>query len=193
MGTIAQQTADMEQTKAFVRVWLDSKASQERGVLLGQLDTAQAEVTTEEEATKDRKVTPKLKQLRDHEAQLRDQLVALEERERDFLHVIEFEKCDGQVWGDLADARPPRENTPIDAQLGYNTRGVAMEAAKLTGSLVLSKDPADRNGPREKLDADDWNALLKHAAPYDLDNIENAVMLVNVYQASNRIARSVKS
>lgn len=181
MGNIANQAnaASFKPLKTFVRVWLDSEHTLQRMKLT-------AEILQEEKLTEGRAVTPKLKKLR-------DQMDVLNHNAEDFLHVLEFEKVDGQVWTRIAQTVPPRPDVKLDRQLGYNTFEAAIAAARVSGKEIQSKDPQDDASPRIPLDKDDWDVLLRDGSGYDIDNIVNTVLDLNVFQASNRIAAAVKS
>jgi hypothetical protein len=175
MGNIAKAREGYKPPTGTVQVVIDAEVARERKTLLDQIDAAQDEA-------KGRVVTPKLKKLR-------DELDALTEREREHVHKLRMVKLPGVEWNDLADKYPPRLDVQFDLDLGYNHHAVALAAARMSTVELVEKDGAVEEVP---LDDEDWDTILEVGSGWDIGNIVNLQINLNVLQASNRLGRLKK-
>lgn len=182
MGNIAKAGQSYKPPTGTVQIVLDAEVARERKTLLDQIEAAQVEA-------KGRLVTPKLKKLN-------DDLTALTEREREHVHKLRITKLPGMEWADLAAQFPPRLNVQFDLELGYNHHAASIAAARHTtadGKPITVELVEDGNEVKEvPLDDDDWKTILDVGAGWDVDNIVNLIINLNVLQASNRLGRLKK-
>jgi hypothetical protein len=214
MGNIAKAREGYKPPTGTVQVVLDVELARERNTLLQQQAQEEQTLSTEIDRVAapaaGRTVPPKLKKLRDEMVALqqrhREQLEALTEREREHLHKLHMTKLAGVEWSDLADKFPPRLDVQFDIDLGYNHHAVAIAAARR--STVDVKEALPEGAKRdpeqtyvevggvvhraEPLDEDDWNYILEIASGWDISNIINLQINLNVLQASNRLGRLKK-
>lgn len=175
MGNIAKAREGYKPPTGTVQVVIDAEVARERKTLLDKIAVA-------EEESKDRTVTPALKKLR-------GQLAELTEREREHVHKLRMVKLPGVEWNDLADTFPPRLDVQFDLDLGYNHHAVALAAArKTTVELVENGDEVTE----VPLDDEDWDTILEVGSGWDIANIVNLQINLNVLQASNRLGRLKK-
>lgn len=175
MGNIANARKGYKPPTGTVQIVLDVELAKERKLLLDRIDAAREEA-------KGRLVTPKLKKLN-------EELDALTEREREHVHKLRMTKLPGVEWGDLADKYPPRMDVQFDLDLGYNHHAVALAAARIsTVELVEDGDEVKE----ALLDDEDWDTILDIASGWDIGNIVNLQINLNVLQASNRLGRLKK-
>jgi len=173
---------------ARVTVCLDNAVSDERDALMGRIREVGAEISKAEKSNRaDERLTRKTKadKLRDDLKQLREDLAALEDREREHMHTLQFTKLKGLQWADLTAIFPPREKVPFDMQLGYNHHAAAIAAAKTNAVELVSGKPTT-------LDDDDWSTLLDLGSGWDVENIVQTVLDLNVLHGSRAVARLKK-
>jgi hypothetical protein len=185
MGNIAKARQGYKPPTGTVQIVLDAELAKERKQLLDAIEEAREEA-------KGRPVTPKLKKLM-------DELTVLTEREREHVHKLRITKLPGLEWADLAAKYPPRLDVQFDLELGYNHHAASIAAAQSTIGEGDDAWPVTveivQDGEKIKevpLDADDWAAILEVGAGWDVDNIVNLVINLNVLQASNRLGRLKK-
>jgi hypothetical protein len=176
MGNIARARAGYKPPTGTVQIVLDVELAKERKLLLDRIDEARAEA-------QGRLVTPKLKKLN-------AELETLTEREREHVHKLRMTKLPGVEWGDLADKYPPRMDVQFDLDLGYNHHAVALVAARI--STVEIVDAGEDEAKEVPLDDEDWDTILEIASGWDISNIVNLQINLNVLQASNRLGRLKK-
>lgn len=175
MGNIAKARQGYKPPTGTVQIVIDAEIAKERKTLLDQIAVA-------EDEAKGRTVTPKLRKLR-------EQLDALTEREREHVHKLQMAKLPGIEWNDLADKYPPRLDVQFDLDLGYNHHAVALAAAKTNTVELVENDGVVEEVP---LDEEDWATILEVASGWDIANIVNLQINLNVLQASNRLGRLKK-
>jgi len=175
MGNIAKNRDGYKPPTGTVQIVLDVELAKERKLLLDRIDAAREEA-------KGRLVTPKLKKLN-------DELEALTEREREHVHKLRMTKLPGVEWGDLADKYLPRMDVQFDLDLGYNHHAVALAAARISTVELVENDG---NVEEIILDDEDWDTILEIGSGWDIGNIVNLQINLNVLQASNRLGRLKK-
>jgi hypothetical protein len=206
MGNIAKGRQTYKPPTATVRMVLDSELAKERNTLLKQIGAANEHVDELRRQSGDRPVTPKLKKANDEILKLNEQLQALEEREREHVHTLHMTKLPGIEWNDISDKFPPRIDVQMDLDLGYNHHAVALVAAQV--NTVDVKEPVEEGAPldedatyvevngvthrAEPLDAEDWEFIQDIASGWDIANIVQVQLNLNVLQASNRLGRLKK-
>jgi hypothetical protein len=189
MGNIAKaKAANSKPIGGTLIVWLNTDVSKERSDKFRELQA--------EEAKHDgRKALPKGAETK--VTKLRQELHEIEEREREHAHVLYFEKLPGNDFADLSDLYPPRAGNPTDLELGFNTRKTTLAAAKATGHELIEDSEGDFTTPTQPdkvfrkvpLDEDDWSAILELGSGYDLNGLEGLILNLNVYYASQMVAR----
>lgn len=175
MGNIAKNREGYKPPTGTVQIVLDVELAKERKLLLDRIEEARAEA-------QGRLVTPKLKKLN-------TELEALTERERQHVHKLRMTKLPGVEWGDLADKFPPRLDVQFDLDLGYNHHAVALAAARMSTVELVENDGAVEE---VILDDEDWDTILEIGSGWDIGNIVNLQINLNVLQASNRLGRLKK-
>ncbi len=197
MGNIAKAREGYKAPSGTLQIVIDAELAKERRTLLDTQAAAEQDLSNQIDAealaAEARPATPKLKKLRDQLVKLQEthqqQLDALAEREREHLHKLRMVKLPGVEWNDLADTFPPRLDVQFDLDLGYNHHAVALAAARRSTVELVEKDGAVEEVP---LDDDDWEAILEVGSGWDIANIVNLQINLNVLQASNRLGRLKK-
>ncbi|PYY32353.1 hypothetical protein [Curtobacterium sp. MCBD17_030] len=206
MGNIAKARQTYKPPTGTLRMVLDVELAKERNTLLKQIGAANDHVDELRREAGDRPVTPKLKKANDEVLRLNEQLQALEEREREHVHLLHMTKLPGVEWNDIADKFPPRLDVQLDIDLGYNHHAVSLVAARV--NTVDVKEPLADGEERvedatyvevdgvvhrgELLDDDDWDFIQDIASGWDIANVVNLQLNLNVLQSSNRLGRLKK-
>lgn len=201
MGNIAKARQGYKAPTGTVQVVIDAELAKERKTLLDTIDQEEQKLSDEVNraavAADGRPATPKLKKLRDElnamKQQHQEQLDALTKREQEHVHKLRIAKLPGMEWADLVAKFPPRLDVQFDLELGYNHHAASIAAARYTteAGRPITVEVMD-DGSEVPLDDDDWDAILEVAAGWDVDNIVNLVINLNVLQASNRLGRLKK-
>jgi hypothetical protein len=158
-----------------VTICLDTGISSERDALMAQLA----------EASKPKaKANERLAQ-KSPATKLREEIEALEKREREHMHTLRFAKLSPLEWADVTALYSPRDGSHFDASLGYNHHAAAVHAAKINGVEIV-------DGEVVKLDDEDWAAILEVASGWDIENIVTVVLDLNVLHASRSLGRLKK-
>ena len=188
MSKISEAREGYTPRTARVTVCLDNAVSDERDALMRRIRETAAEVDAVAKANRaDERLTRKTKadKLREDLKQLREELAALEDREREHMHTLQFTKLKGLEWADLTAIYPPRQNVPFDMELGYNHHAAALAAAKKNGVALVDGKPV-------ALDDDDWSTILEIGSGWDVENITTTVLDLNVLHGSRAVARLKK-
>ncbi|PZE66892.1 hypothetical protein [Curtobacterium sp. MCBD17_021] len=206
MGNIAKARQGYKPPTGTLRMVLDVELAKERNTLLQRIGAANDHVDELRREAGDRPVTPKLKKANDEVLRLNEELQALEEREREHVHLLHMTKLPGIEWNDIADKFPPRLDVQLDIDLGYNHHAVALVAARV--NTVDVKEPLAEGEQRDEdgtyvevdgvvhrgelLDDDDWDSIEEIASGWDIGNVVNLQLNLNVLQSSNRLGRLKK-
>jgi len=206
MGNIAKARQTYKPPTGTVRMVLDVELIKERASLLKEIGAANEHADALRQESGDRPVTPKLKRANDALLKLHEQLQALEEREREHLHTFLLTKLPGVEWNDLSDKFPPRDGVEFDVEVGYDHQAVALQAARKNtvdvkepladgeqraeGGTYVEIDGVTYRG--EPLDKEDWDFIEEIAAGWDIANLVNVELQLNVLQASSRLVRLKK-
>lgn len=206
MGNIAKARQSYKPPTGTLRMVLDVELAKERNALLKRIGAANDHVDELRREAGDRPVTPKLKKANDEVLRLNEELQALEEREREHVHTLHMTKLPGIEWNDIADKFPPRLDVQLDIDLGYNHHAVSLVAARV--NTVDLKEPLAEGAQRdedatyvevdgvvhraEPLDDEDWNFIEEIASGWDIANLVNLQLNLNVLQSSNRLGRLKK-
>jgi hypothetical protein len=206
MGNLAKSLQTYTPATGTVKMVLDVELAKERKALLTQISQLNGDADELRRELGQRPVTPKLKKVNDHIAEVEKQIEDLEEREREHLHTLHMTKLPGIEWNDLSDKFPPRLEVQLDLDLGYNHHATALAAARKNTVDVkealapgATRDPdatyVDIDGVThraEPLDGEDWDFIEQIASGWDIANVVNVQLNLNVMQASNRLGRLKK-
>jgi hypothetical protein len=206
MGNIAKARQGYKPPTGTLRMVLDVELAKERNTLLKRIGAANDHVDELRREASGRPVTPKLKKANDEVLRLNEELQALEEREREHVHLLHMTKLPGIEWNDIADKFPPRVDVQLDIDLGYNHHAVSLVAARV--NTVDVKEPLAEGEQRDEdgtyvevdgvvhraelLDDDDWDSIEEIASGWDIANVVNLQLNLNVLQSSNRLGRLKK-
>jgi hypothetical protein len=206
MGNLAKSLQTYTPATGTVKMVLDVELAKERKALLTQISQLNGDADELRRELGQRPVTPKLKKVNDHIAEVEKQIEDLEEREREHLHTLHMTKLPGIEWNDLSDKFPPRLEVQLDLDLGYNHHATSLAAARKNTVDVkealapgADRDPestyVDIDGVThraEPLDGEDWDFIEQIASGWDIANVVNVQLNLNVMQASNRLGRLKK-
>ena len=177
MTKISDARTNHKPRTTTVTVCLDTEISEERDRLIGKLIEAREAAQKPGARLTQKSPIPKLEA----------ELAALEDREREHMHVLRFTKLDGLAWVNITAQHPPRDGSADDASLGYNNHEASLEAAKANGVEIV-----EGQAEPVKLDDDDWATILEVGSGWDIENIVTAVMTLNVLRSARKVARLKK-
>jgi hypothetical protein len=177
MSKISDARTNYKPRTTTVTVCLDTEVAEQRDVLLTKL--AEARQAQEKAGARLTQKSPIPK--------LQAELAALEDREREHMHVLRFTKLDGLEWVNITATHPARPDSADDLSLGYNNHAASIEAAKVNGVEIVEgkADPVE-------LDDDDWATILEVGSGWDVENIVTSVMNLNVLRSARKVARLKK-
>ena len=157
-----------------VTVCLSTKVNEERDVLMTRIREAEAKKGAGDRLSMKTAVQ-----------KLREELAAVEDREREHMHVLRFTKMKGLDFANLTAQFPAREKSTLDQQLGYNHHAACLAAAKETGLEVV-------DGADAPIDDDDWATIYDIGSGWDIENIVQANLNLNATGSARLVGRLKK-
>lgn len=180
---VARAKAAQEQAPAHkdVPVSLDSPLTEERGRVLGELGTLGKE--RERVLAQEQRLTmaPDTSSIDARMNELGERLKQIDELDQENLITVRLYRHRGGDWLDLVAGHPPRLNSAMDRQLGYNVNTGTI-AALVSHGRILDGD--------EELVRDDttWITLTELLSGGEFVKLANAVCDLNFVDAQNRTA-----
>jgi hypothetical protein len=157
-----------------VTVCLSTKATEERDAIMVRIREAEAKKGAGDRLSKKTEVQS-----------LREELAAVEDREREHMHVLRFTKMSGLDFANLTAQFTAREKSALDQQLGYNHHAACLAAAKQSGVELVDDKPV-------ALDDEDWQTIYDIGSGWDLENIVQAVLNLNATGSARLVGRLKK-
>lgn len=123
---------------------------------------------------------------------IQEQLDELRDLAADSLVTLRFYRMGGDAWSDIAArAGAPRNGARVDGFVGFNVQAAAKLAAPLSG-LCLDGDEEVKLIVAPKTDdepaVDEWADLWQTLSGTEVDQIEAAILVVNVLGPQSRVA-----
>jgi hypothetical protein len=166
-----------------VKVCVKPAVAVKRAALLQAIDVARKDDAAEMESDKRLGAPGEVIDRRQKAA--RAELDAFEDEAKKALVTIRFTRMEGAKWARLTSAHPMRIDVPLDRQYGYDYDTVSELAARATGIRL------DDDGEHEITDQQ-WNRLLPRLSGHDVEQIREAVFILNEWGPSQHIEALVK-
>ena len=155
----------------------------ERAKLLAALDRAVEDDALDEET--DGRLGAVAKKVTDRADVVRAELAKFDKKSKKALITLKFTPMDGYEWAQLTSAHPRRIEVPLDLQYGYDYDAVSKAAAIATGVMVTDAGEVP-------ISEEQWGRLFKKFSGRDVEEIRDAVWLLNEYQPALQVEALVK-